>query len=100
MLLNTLMVELVRFSTAVFRLVFRVPLSAISILILALLLRAFWKTVEALDAGTVMVLSSPLVLSLVVLPEQPASIETAITPARAREAIFLSFIVNFPPYGV
>src|SRR5699024_2971922 len=50
---------------------------------------------------TLEVLTSPwlslsvLLSSMVLLPEQPASMETAMTPASIREAIFLSFIVNF-----
>src|SRR5699024_3647144 len=60
------------------------------------LAKALAKTEDLPAAGVTLILpSSVLGVELALVSAQPASIDIAITPARTREAIFLSFIVDF-----
>ena len=92
-LVKSIMVALPIFPAAAFRAVWRLLSSAMVIFTLARGFSSAAKTLDAPETGVGVGVGVGVELALV--SAQPANMLTAMMPARAREAIFLSFIVNF-----
>ena len=92
-LVKSIMVALPIFPAAAFRAVWRLLSSAMVIFTLARALSSAAKSLDAPETGVGVGVGVGVELALV--SAQPANMLTAMMPARAREAIFLSFIVNF-----